>query len=551
MNAVSQLTGSDGLLSRRAALRLVGSGAAMALLAACGRPAASPVAPTAPPTTPASAVGAAPASTQARPAAAAGAPKAGGTLRMGVTADLTRLDIHYRDQTHGMCYDALTSYDENWKPIPALAESWDVSTDAKQVKFTLRKGVQYHDGREFTSDDVKWSYTHAATSTDTNLLEAKWWTSIETPDKYTVVMTSDQPRPMMFDSFFSIWIVDKNSYDANNTATNANGTGPFKLANWKQGSEQTYTKHPSYWRTGQPYLDGINVAVVSDIQALTARLEAGALDALPGIAPSDFLRLSSDAKYAGLQDTVTASSAVVSINTKLAPWDNKLARQALFYTFDRDNYVKTILKGLGASTVLGWPTTSPAYDARKDASRAFNVETAKTMLKDAGVTGTIAQDFAYPTGNAPYADLAQAYQSDMAEVGIKLNLKPLDIGALRDSMNNGTYNAFALSTLCCHYLDPGSAIMKSRFTTPTQNNSGPYVSQTYTAICNAILTEPDQTKRKALFDQYNDVLLDEAFIFPVGFNSTLLMTRSNVKGVSIQPNGTGNAWSWGKAWLDA
>ena len=535
-------------VTRRAALRLFGSTAAIALLVACGRPAAPAAAPTA-----ASASGGG-SGVQAKPGGtpvAAGAPKPGGTLRVGLTTDLTRLDIHYRDQTHTICYDALTSYDENWKPTPALAESWDVSPDAKQVKFNLRKGVQFHDGREFTSDDVKWSYTHAATSTDTNLLEAKWWTSIETPDKYTVVMTSDQPRPMMFDAFFSIWIVDKNSYDANNTATNANGTGPFKLANWKQGSEQTYSKNPSYWRTGQPYFDGINVAIVSDIQALTARLEAGALDALPGIAPSDFLRLSSDARYAGVQDTITASSAVVSINTKMPPWDNKQARQALFFTFDRDNYVKTILKGLGASTVLGWPTSSPAYDARKDASRAFNIETARQMLKDAGVTGSVQQEFGYPTGNAPYADLAQAYQSDMANLGIKLTLKPVDIGALRDAMNNGTYNAFALSTLCCHYLDPGSAIMKSRFTTPTQNNSGPYVSQAYSAVCNQLLTEPDPTKRKALFDQYNDVLLDEAFIFPVGFNSTLLMTRANVKGVSVQPNGTGNAWSWGKAWFDA
>lgn len=199
--------------------------------------------------------------------------------------------------------------------------------------------------------------------------------------------------------------------------------------------------------------------------------------------------------------------------------------------------------------MLGWPAASPAYDANKDASRAFNLDTAQSILKEAGVTGPINQEFGYPTGNQPYADFAQAYQSDLAKVGINITLKPVDIAVLRDAMNNGTYKGFALSTLCCHYLDPGSSITKSRFTSPTENDSGPYVSQAYSAIVDKILTEPDQTKRTALFGQYNDTLLDEAFIFPVGYSANLLIMKSNIKDVSLQPTGTGGGWSWGKAWF--
>ena len=88
--------------------------------------------------------------------------------------------------------------------------------------------------------------------------------------------------------------------------------------------------------------------------------------------------------------------------------------------------------------MLGWPAASPAYDANKDASRAFNLDTAQSILKEAGVTGPINQEFGYPTGNQPYADFAQAYQSDLAKVGINITLKPVDIAVLRDAMNNGS-----------------------------------------------------------------------------------------------------------------
>lgn len=334
------LNAMTAALTRRDLLRLLTASTALALVAAaCGstnqpssQAASSPTG---------SAGGSSPVAVASGGSTqAAGAPKSGGTLRMGVTTDITRLDIHYRDQTHNLCYDELTAYDANWKPIPSLAENWDVSPDGKQVTFHLRKGVQFHDGREMTSDDVKWSYQHAAAMTDTNLLEAKWWTQIDTPDNYTVIMKSAQPRPMMFDSFFSTQIVDKNSYDAKGTATNANGTGPFKLANWKQGLEQDYEKNKNYWKTGQPYFDRITVSVVTDIQALTARLEAGGLDALPGITPTDFLRLKADTKYAGLTDNTTSTAAIVAVNTKVAPWTNKRAREALFYTINRDYYAK-------------------------------------------------------------------------------------------------------------------------------------------------------------------------------------------------------------------
>ena len=93
-----------------------------------------------------------------------------------------------------------------------------------------------------------------ATCPNTQLDEAKWWTSIETPDKYTVIFKSDKPRPLAFDFFEFLNIAEPTSA---NDPTKAVGTGPFKFVEWKQNDSLTLAKNPNYWQSGKPYLDGI------------------------------------------------------------------------------------------------------------------------------------------------------------------------------------------------------------------------------------------------------------------------------------------------------
>src|SRR5579871_1425783 len=134
-------------LSRRAALTFLASTASAVVVASCTAPQLVPtVAPT--PTV----------VTQTTPV---GAPTRGGTLRLALPADLATLDGHTRTPQSlasiWLIYDRLTAYDDTLTPRPMLAESWDVSTDFTQIKFNLRTGVQFHSGRELTSDDVKYN----------------------------------------------------------------------------------------------------------------------------------------------------------------------------------------------------------------------------------------------------------------------------------------------------------------------------------------------------------------------------------------------------------
>jgi peptide/nickel transport system substrate-binding protein len=479
------------------------------------------------------------------------APKRGGTLKLGQIADLTRLDPQWREQFHKIVFDQLTDYDEKNEPKPRLAESWNVSNDFTRVEFKLRKGVEFHNGRGFTSEDVKFSYERAKGLTDTIFREAKWFKSIETPDSQTVIVNLDQPRPMIFDAFFSIPIVAKEMYgEDGKVAKSAIGTGPFKLARWTAGFEQVYQRNSNYWKSGIPYLDGIVVSPVSDMHALGARLEAGALDASE-VSLSDFVRLRGDSRFTGLVDLKHGSGQAVVINTKVAPWDNKAARQAIHHVVNRKYWVDRILKGLAAPSCINWPEASPAYDKAKANAFPYDLDKARDILKKAGVSGKFKHEIQLTTGDQEQMDFALVFQADMAKLGFDVSINPVTSGVRRGRANKGLYQGFDMSGFCCQHLDPGSGLTKSRLTSPTANNSGPYISSRYQAVVDKILTTTDRAARRKAFAEFNEVFLDEAFVITLGFPAQTLLAKASVKGLRAVATPFGEPWTWEEGWFSS
>src|ERR1043165_692627 len=200
-------------MQRRAFLRIVTIAAGATISAACTPTAPVAVAPTAAPGKPVA----------GQTQSAADQPRSGGTLRFGQNVEIASGGQAGQSPLDGqnispaplsalwLGFDSLMRYDDSFKPQPMLAESWDVSSDFKRIKLNLRKNVTFHTGREFTSDDVKYNLVRVRQpnigAQFTNM--SKWWTSIDTPDKYTVELTSDVQRPAMFDLFDMMNMVNK------------------------------------------------------------------------------------------------------------------------------------------------------------------------------------------------------------------------------------------------------------------------------------------------------------------------------------------------------
>src|SRR6266571_970904 len=394
-------------LNRRTALVMLLSATSASLLAACG-PGAAPSAPTsapaaAPPPTsaaakPVAATAAVPvaAATVAKPTVAAQtAIKTGGTLRWGQVGDLVTIDAilwsPVSNNTLGQVNEMLIDYDDDLKLMPRLAESWEQSSDNTSIKLNLRKGVQFHTGREFTSDDVEYNVLRARDPKNPYAavvaVGSTWWASWEKPDKYTIILKSDKPRPGVFDFLQYLRILDKDTMDGPDATTRVVGTGAFKFVEWVPGDHFTLAKNPNYWESGRPYLDGVNISIFRDAQVMVAALESGTLDVADLVPIPDADRLRNDSKYKLYQTHDLGQYFYAIVNCGLAPTNNKLVRQALNYAIDRQRFTDTVMKGFtGEPRALPWAKSSPAFDAAKNKAYGFDLNKAKSLLTQSGLS---------------------------------------------------------------------------------------------------------------------------------------------------------------------
>ena len=548
----SSVEGSKhAVITRRNALRGLTGGAVLALLAACtptapGAPAASaPTSAVAPPPatlTPAAAPTIAIAATQpSTPAPAptqSGAPNHGGTLRLGVPTDITGLDGHLiaapATDTLWQVFDRLTIYNARLEPQPMLAESWELNADGTQLKLNLRRGVQFHSGRELTSDDVAWNLDRVKDpKVGAGILAGyrRPLTAVDTPDAATVILTSDRPWPAAFDFFQLFNIIDKDTMQGANAGQSAAGTGPFVLTEWVQGDHLTLKRNPNYWQSGKPYLDQVQVAISTDAQANLVRFEAGATDVVDSPPLMDTVRLQQDGTYNVLVSQNPSVFLSFFFNTTQPPFDRKEVRQALAYAIDRKRMVDTIMQGLTKPEALPWAANSPAYDAAKNATYAFDPQRAKSLLAAAGVPD-LEFDILYTTARPEHVSMANIFQGDLAQIGVNASLKSAELASYFAQVQAVSYNGMSVGSGVSSQLLPQTLLL-GVYHSPVVNLSG-YKNDAWAKLVDDVSGETDAAKRAALYAQISDFLLDEAWNLPVTHSPNRVASRKNVQGLHFE-----------------
>ena len=486
-----------------------------------------------------------------------GTPRPGGTLRVRMVGDLVSLDGHQPSPTSAatihQVYDRLTEYDSKLVPQPMLAESWDFSTDNTRIQFNLRKGVTFHSGRELTSDDVKYNLLRvrdAKVGGGTWVAPSEWWTTIETPDKSTLIMASDKPRPGVFDFLQAFHILDKDTMEGPNSRSAAIGTGPFVLKEWIQGDHITFTKNRNYWLADRPFLDEFIVNITPDPQSMIAALEAGAADVADAPPARDALRLADDPRYQLLRTVAGGQYFYIGLNTTMPPLDNKLVRQAFNYAIDRQRWTDSIMNGLaGGPQDLPYPPGVGAYEPAKNSIYTYDLDKARSLLARAGVTSFPPLEIMYPTAGpagfaAEYAAMAQVYQSDLQKIGVQADLKPTEFGSLLQAATALTYKGIMmLGGSNAHYLESSNVYGFGNSFGYSRNFMG-FSDPAYGPLVNAAANEPDALKRKALYSQLNDFILDQSFNMPTSLYPSMALMTARVRGVLQRP-----AVMYVNAWL--
>jgi peptide/nickel transport system substrate-binding protein len=153
-------------------------------------------------------------------------------------------------------------------------------------------------------------------------------------------------------------------------------------------------------------------------------------------------------------------------------------------------------------------------------------------------------DFVYAPTLPEYATMAQIYQSDLAQIGVTLNVKSMQIAALFDVIHHQTYNGLYTLNDSWAAMEPISMLQVGASLNPKINNAG-FKDDPYTQLVTTAATEPDATKRKQLYSQINDYLLDQSFGMPLAPSTSRVVTRSSVHGLEFRFNDVmylGNVW---------
>jgi len=337
-------------------------------------------------------------------------------------------------------YDQLTRYNtKEGKLEPALATSWSVSEDGKTWTFKLRPNVKFHSGEPMTAQAVKaFLDRNIKMNEGANYLWGK--AAVEAPDASTVVLKTKDALPLDLVSSASYIMVYSPSAGQNGTAWfqkgNADGTGPYKVAQWVPNQQIVLEKNKDYWGGWKGNeADRIIVRIVSEVSTQLQMLRSGEADLTFATIPFDLVE--SLKKDPNIKVDVVDSWQYLPgpIDVKKPPTDNLKFRQALTHIMDYETVAKQVYAGL-ASVPQG-PTPMALAGAMKYEMPKFDLALAKQLLDDSGVPKDKREiSWVVYGGVDVLKNVALLFQADAAKVGVKVDIVQGDWGVMWDKQKH-------------------------------------------------------------------------------------------------------------------
>ena len=459
--------------------------------------------------------------------AQAGKPKRGGILNSVLTEDPPGLLVHESATISNVwpmspCYSNLVIFDP-LKPldsaetvIPELAEKWSWQDNYRNLVFFLRRNVKWHDGRPFTSADVKYTFDAVREAPDSvgklrTSPRKDWYANveaIEAPEPHTVVFRLKRPQPsllLMFASGYSP--VFPAHVPVAELRQRCVGTGPFRQKEYLRGQLIELERNPSYFVPDRPYLDGIRYTIIRERGTRLAALQAGRVDAF---LPLEMTKAMADAARAQAPSLVITEvgqngSDNVILNHKRAPFDNPAVRQAVNLALDRNAYVRSVRQNgavTGAALMpkpLGfWGLPDPELralagyrDPAKDKAEA------KRLLAGAGHGPDKPLRVDLVTRTLPiYLDLASFVVDQLRLIGIEATLKQLDTAAWFPALSRRDFQIGA--NLTAGGFDDPDAYLFENYKCGSPRNYTDYCSEEMDRLIDQQSQELDRAKRLKL-----------------------------------------------------
>jgi peptide/nickel transport system substrate-binding protein len=453
------------------------------------------------------------------------------------------------ERVRNLMFNSLVRKNENFEYVGELASNIATSEDGRTVTLTLRDGVKFHNGKDFTSADVKYTfdklfetkgYKSGAFFDTVNGKQIAHITSLSTPDPKTVVFVVERPalKNQLLSNLVAIPIIPDGTVEQQKTSPV--GSGPFKFARFDQSQNTVeFDAFTEYWE-GAPKFPKLRVKTVTDASALQAELQTGSVDLAPAPSnmPPDTLKLLNGAGNIKVEQFEGSNIQYIGLNTTSTPLNNQKIRQAIGYAIDREKLINELLSGQAkiASSVL--PAGSWAYSTGTQYS--FDQEKARQLLKEAGYKDEPIK-FKYSSGNAAFNSYAQAIQSSLAAVGLNVQIETVDPGTLRTQLAQGQYQ---MNTGVWIGGNQDPIFLKDLFTTgripgPTVSccNRWRYSNPEVDGLLENAINEVDRETAKQMYIKAWQIVSNDLPLLPLWYPANMVVSNSRIGNIKMNPSG--------------
>jgi len=358
--------------------------------------------------------------------------KYGGTLRVGIRGD-TKSDLDPHAQrgelvrwTSQQIYESLARERNDGTIESMLSERWEQLNHGKIWIFSLRRGVNFHDGSDWDAEAFRWNLERImAPETKSHVVGLdELIAEIVVLDKYTCKVLLKKPdyfilRFLQDIKFISPTVVKKYGEAWFNYPA---GTGPFMFDHRDLDGTTTLKRNPDYWKIGVPYLDALIFKPYETAESRHQALVAGEIDAEPLVDFAYYLPSTKDPSLSLSLAPISPCSLNLAANLTMAPWDDVRVRKAILgYALDRQRVCERVFMGLAKPKINPGSAAHP-YCEDLQHLYPFDLQKARELLQEAGIIGEEIQ-LTVSDGFPAFADIGEILKSDLAEIGVRITLK--------------------------------------------------------------------------------------------------------------------------------
>lgn len=461
--------------------------------------------------------------------------------------------------THGsgnkLAFSGLVSFDPQLRLTPEIAESWDVTEGGTVYTFHLRENARFHDGQPVTAQDFIYSWERAAapaTGSDTALTylgdivglkqmhagSADHVSGLKAIDDHMLQVTIDAPKPyfLLKLTYPTAFVLDKDNVESGDDwYRQPNGTGPYRLKHWEPFKSIVYERNTDF------YLGAPNIPyIVMELYAGTGMqlYETGDID-ITGVPSFDVSRVTdpADPLNADLVAGADLCTSYTVFDNGQPPFDDPKVRQAFTMAFDRQKYIDVVSSGTALPADGLYPPALPGYSADLEPI-PYSPEGARRLLAESKYGGPQGlPPITYTTaGYGSYAgpDVSAEVEMWGKNLGVDITVENLEPNFYLDELYSGNHGQIFSSGWCADYPDPEN-FADVLFHGGSEQNLAQYSNPDLDKLLERARTEPDVNKRMQMYQQAEQIIVDDAPVLFTTHGLSYVLVKPSVKGYVLTP----------------